>query len=368
MIASINKTTLGRPALRRNEIVESIHRRIIAGDLKPADRLPTRRSLQQKFNSSMATVQQALSQLASEGFIESRGSLGTFVAALPPHLNHYAVVVPGDSYQDDIPMFWRVLIDGFSALDMNSENTFKTYYCTRESGDSPDFYLLGKNVLRHTVAGIIFLTNPFMFKNSVLLDTPGIPRVAIMDRVEGEKEYNNVAMVSFVADAFVRKALDYFRQHDRKKIAVITNFRKDSWWRDFDQKIAQYGMESRPYWQITNHSIIHSGIRNVSNLLMQLPEDKLPDALLITDDNLTKDAIYGLIDSRSKAVDNLKIISHCNFPDIVPSPLPVKYLGFDSRQMIQACVSSLERQINGGEMTGIDEDVSPLFDDELKIL
>lgn len=84
MVSPLTDNLPGRPAERRNEIVDFIHGMILSGKLKPGGRLPIRRKLQVKFNSSMSTVQQAIDRLVSEGFVESKGVGGTFVSANPP--------------------------------------------------------------------------------------------------------------------------------------------------------------------------------------------------------------------------------------------------------------------------------------------
>ncbi len=359
----MDKVSRRRPALRRNEIVDSIHGKIIDGRLRPNDRIPTRRSLQMKFNASMVTVQQAISQLLSEGFLESRGVEGTFVSSAPPHLSHYAVVVDSNPVNSKSPMFWRALTDEFSKLNNAPGRTLKIYYCPLGAGPSGDFISLSKDVERHCVAGLIFIDNPFPYEGTALICKPGIPRVAVMGR-EGHERFNTATVT--LRESFISKALDYFSGEGRRKVALITNYRKDDWWQEYYKALAERGMETRPYWIISSDIEMKSGVRNLTNLLLHLPEKDLPDAILISDDNLAEPAIYGLLDSGSKAVGKLRIVSHCNFPMQFSTPVQVKLLGPDSRQIIDACMKCLERQKSGEKAADVHETVELIFEDERK--
>ena len=147
---------------------------------------------------------------------------------------------------------------------------------------------------------------------------------------------------------------------------MIANPRSDGWWRDFHRTVAEKGIETRPYWTFCIGNDAREHVRNMANLLMQLPKGKLPDALLITDDNLAKSAFAGLEDSGSAAVQKLKIISHTNFPFTVNTRLPVTFLGYDSAQVVAACMRALARQRQGEAPAQVRENVIPVFDNELE--
>lgn len=64
-------------------IVDEVRRRIDAGQLKPAQRLPAERDLAVQFGVSRATLREAFRVLESLGLIESRMGSGRYVAAPP---------------------------------------------------------------------------------------------------------------------------------------------------------------------------------------------------------------------------------------------------------------------------------------------
>jgi hypothetical protein len=76
--------------------------------------------------------------------------------------------------------------------------------------------------------------------------------------------------------------------------------------------------------------------------------------LFVVDDNLVESATAGLIAADVKVPSDLHVVAHCNFPWPSPSVLPVKRLGYDIRECLQACIDAIDRQCNG------DRDVRPI--------
>src|SRR5687767_4550004 len=77
-------TDTGLGSIRRENLPASIaaelRRRIQHGELEAGDRLPGHRELAVAFAVSVGSVREAISMLISEGRIETRAGLGTFVA------------------------------------------------------------------------------------------------------------------------------------------------------------------------------------------------------------------------------------------------------------------------------------------------
>lgn len=64
------------------EIVEQIQSQILAGELKPGDRLPAERELASHFGVSRAAVREAIKSLTEKGLVDVHVGRGTFVARL----------------------------------------------------------------------------------------------------------------------------------------------------------------------------------------------------------------------------------------------------------------------------------------------
>jgi DNA-binding LacI/PurR family transcriptional regulator len=102
--------------------------------------------------------------------------------------------------------------------------------------------------------------------------------------------------------------------------------------------------------------------RNLIHLLMQGAER--PDALLIADDNLVEHATAGLVAAGVRVPDDLEVVAHCNFPHPTPSVLPVRRLGYDAREVMKACVESIDIQRRDGK-TAPTVTVKAVFEDEI---
>lgn len=63
-----------------DQIADQIRFRIVAGQLKPGDELPTIRGLAQSLRVNPNTVARAYRELEQEGLVEKRRTTGTFVA------------------------------------------------------------------------------------------------------------------------------------------------------------------------------------------------------------------------------------------------------------------------------------------------
>src|SRR5690242_16268161 len=94
-------TTL--PDLTKHRLIlNQMRDQILSGHLKPGERLPTRRQIEQQFAAGPVTVQRALDRLARDGFVVAQGRRGTFVAQRPPHLSQYALVFPSPTVKSSL--------------------------------------------------------------------------------------------------------------------------------------------------------------------------------------------------------------------------------------------------------------------------
>ncbi len=75
--------TLKKPLAR--SLYENIREEIVTRSIKPGTRLPSKREIASRFSLSLITVEHALDQLESEGFIEARERSGTYVLPQPSY-------------------------------------------------------------------------------------------------------------------------------------------------------------------------------------------------------------------------------------------------------------------------------------------
>jgi hypothetical protein len=344
-----------RPAVKQDSIAEELRRQVVEGRLAPGSRLLTRRELQLQFNASLHTVQKALDELIRDGFICARGSLGTFVTNNPPHLCHYGLVFSNYPTDPTFPRGWGALAAEAVTLERQQRIKLPIYYGMDGHSDSEDYQRLVRDVQMHRLAGLIFVSNPFQLEGTPLLDEPNMPRVALM-RGQGP-----IPSIGYNTDMFARRAFDYFVQKARHKIAVLSNQLVSP---VYDSIFASYGLANRPYWNLSVALSHASFAKNVIHLLMSEGRRERPNALLITDDNLVEHATMGLLAAGVRVPEDLEVVCHCNFPWPTPSVLPVRRLGFDVREVLNRCISSIDCQ-RRGERPLMNVMVPAVFEDEL---
>jgi DNA-binding GntR family transcriptional regulator len=76
----MTKTTSDPPQWGARAIADDIRRQIAAGNLRPGDRLPTRRELAERYRVSESTVTNALSRLDETGHTVGRQGQAVYVA------------------------------------------------------------------------------------------------------------------------------------------------------------------------------------------------------------------------------------------------------------------------------------------------
>ena len=88
--------------------------------------------------------------------------------------------------------------------------------------------------------------------------------------------------------------------------------------------------------------------------------DHVPDALLITDDNLVGPATAGLKALGIRCPTDVEVVAHANFPWPTASALPITRIGFDANQLLHLGIADLDRQRRAPERPTLST-LSPIF-------
>ncbi|NMC13838.1 MAG: GntR family transcriptional regulator [Chloroflexi bacterium] len=117
------------------QIAENIRRKILSGELKPGDRLPSVRSMTEQWNCTIGTIQRAYQELATQGLIISRAGQGTHVVDHIPHkenipLRRLNLIHKAESFlmevlnagysQNEVEEAVRVALDRWRAISKNA--------------------------------------------------------------------------------------------------------------------------------------------------------------------------------------------------------------------------------------------------------
>ena len=357
--------TRGRHNGKGAGIAQFFRDAIAAGRYAPGDRLPQRRAIQTDFQTSAATVQQALRALREEGFIQTAGARGTFVADHPPVHSRYALAVRhkvAPRATGPLSLFERDLYLEADRMREAGEASFSIYQgVSGRSSAAPEHQAaLTEAVRRRQFAGLI-LSVSWPTRGSELerawLDT-GTPVVGLSN-----PEHLAEGMVSLLPDrwGWIDRAVARFAEQGRQRIAVLSTALDHRLFERFDQALARYGSVCPPHWRQFVHPDMNYAAWHAVQLLMR--GEPHPDGLLIFDDSLVEPATRGLADMHVRVPEDLVVIGYCNYPQVTPSPLAIDRLGFDSQAVLTQAMALIDQQRAGAappEQTLL----SPQFEDE----
>ncbi len=323
-------------------LLADLRMRILDGRLPPGTRLPSRSHFEGEFTTTPVTVQRVFDQLSRDGFVVTRGWQGTFVSELPPHLNRFACVFPyRDRPERPWPQFWHALAAEASALARELGHDLVFCYGNETHQDVEAYQELVSDVQQRRLAGLIFATKPFYLQGSPVLEAPDMPRVAIMP----EPMPPNVKAVNTPA-GFFDAAVDWLLAQGRRRIAAVA---VPLVRQAVIDALQSRGVAVPSYWVQTALAGDAAGTRSAVQLLMASEPSRRPNGLLIMDDNLVPDATAGLLDAGLRVPQDIRVVGHANFPHATPSAMPIHRIGCDVRDVLRACLQSLEAQRCGAE-------------------
>jgi DNA-binding LacI/PurR family transcriptional regulator len=353
--------------LKQDLLLWHLRDSIISGELLPGQRLPVRAELKQQFDVANTTVQAVFDRLLRDGFVQTRGSRGTFVSDRPPHLSHFALSMYTSHPEQSL--HFRALLQ--SAVEVQQERQrrsdacrISTYLGLDGHSDVEDFHRLLGEVRHRRLAGIVFASPPFGLEQTPLVQEPSLPRVVFGGPSPG------IPSISPDYDRWLDRAVEHLASRGKRRLAMLHTAQHDdpTGGRDLEQRfvaaVRARRLSTRVQWvQFVSPQIAWSAQRFVG-LLMLAPRDQRPDGLLIGDDHLVEAATRGLVSAGVRVPRDLEVVAHCNWP-LPPLPVtPVKFLGFDARQFLRQAITSLEAQRRGDAVPPLSS-IAPAFEDEL---
>ncbi|WP_123580867.1 GntR family transcriptional regulator [Abditibacterium utsteinense] len=344
-------------------IATEIRRRIANGQLMPGSQLPQRTELEESFQVSKVTLQRAMNLLIEDGFIDATRRKGSFVVARPPHLSRYALVFQGaPGGTQSWSRFWMALSNEAAWRERQDEVSIPIFYGIDGHIDTNDYQKLAMEVEEHRVAGVIYVAAYPRRPDLSLLKRTGVPGVTVQSSPN-----EGVPCVTIDEESFVFKALNYLRERGRRRVAFVCPPEYAERQGEFlQQQVAAFGMETRPYWIQGVGLDMPSAARNCVHLLMNPSQNERPDALVITDDNLTEAATIGLLAAGINVPGEVEVVGHANFPWKTPCVVEARRLGYDVRPLLGACLQSIDAQRSGHPAPQLIK-MPAQFEDELAV-
>jgi DNA-binding LacI/PurR family transcriptional regulator len=335
-----------RQAPKLDGITDKIRSSIARGKLKPGQRLPVRTELESQLNASRMTVQKALDELIRDGFVVSKGKLGTFVSDTPPCLNHYGLVLPFSPTHPLWNGYYDALLQSLHELNEALEHQIHIYYNVDRPIDE-NFGRLTEDVKARRLAGLMFAEGPLHLVETNLICQQPIPMVASMSGTD-HPGLENLISCGFDLQSAFDLACKILKKQGCQRMGVILISKARGMFSDFmESTMIANGIAFNPILCQSAPMEQRDEATYITQLLMALPENQRPDGLYISDDNLVPASCRGLLEASVRIGKDLHVVTHRNFPSQSQNMLPVHEIGFDIRQMLAICLKRLEAKRNG---------------------
>lgn len=342
----------GRPPVRREALLDMLRRAIISGRAAPGSRMPSRAVLMARHRVSSITVQRTFDQLAEDGFVVSRGKLGTWVVKTPPHLYRYGLAFasnPGNV------MYWRgldrALLAVASARPTGEGWTFRRYFDTAGVQGQQELQALHDDIAAGRLAGLISAYGSATAVRAVRCQWPKFPVVEI-----SAGEGPGAATVVLDQRSFFREALDCLKARQRQRVAILTGVRYPAEVLEgvLSQDARERGILVQPFWVQQIALTDPETAKGLMHLMMQGNPRSRPNGLIVADDKLTEHALAGLMLAGIRVPQDVEIVADANFPLPSAARPPIHRIGFSAFEILQACRTLLERRRQGGSASAPD--------------
>ena len=341
-------------------LVADMRKRIVRGELTAGTLMPTRRAMARAWDVNLLTAQRVTDELMRDGFLRTDGRRGTFVADRLPHLTNYALVYPAAGTQS---RFWMALRHGAEAVAHEREARIVTYLSALHRPDAPENQRLSDDMAAHRVAGAI-LVWPHKEFGAIMSDLrqSGGPCVIVDSRKSPEPGFLAVGLRT---ERFHDQAVARLTAHGRRRIAHIGlaafhNPGEDA----FAAVMSRRGLRLDPRWNIRIGPDYPPAANAVAHLLMSLQGDHRPDGLLVSDDNIVEHALAGLIAAGARVPDDIEVVTYCNYPDAVPSVLPVHRMGLDCTAIMRTAMNLIDKERREEKPQALTP-MYPIFEEDL---
>lgn len=325
-----------------------IENKILSGKFGPGKRLPATALLAKNYKVAPFTIQRSLDILAKRGLINRRSKSGTFVNTGIAS-KAIGLVIDHDSFFEQGQRFAGAFMADLYQVAANAGWRVKVYFSSPSEPSGRLISELENDIRQGNVRTImeIYCGNREIVKY-LKEECPIFCKIMI------NVDYKNMTATG----------LKYLFDSGVKDIAVVGLCKGDNPEKHptcksvFAETAKMYEKQNltmpdhatRYYGETPN-----DGISIVRDLCKQ---KKLPEALLVTSDNLCSGIIYGLLEASLKIPDDIKIITHSNKNLDICSPVTLTRLEFDPLKIAEDVFSQVQAFLKG-EVTEVLPSLEP---------
>lgn len=345
---------------RTGTVTDALRRQITTGIYQRGEKLPTFDDLAGLFGVSRFTIQNVVNILKGEGFIRGVERGGLYVEDRPPNLHCIAIVYQHSPAAADWPRFCKLLQTASSSVIRRFEDLrFNNYYAVDRSVNSEGWQRLKEDVKERRVAGVLTLLDAMeIFADDVFKDSD-LPLCSAFPPDHLLKVNSKVMVINSSYDQFVVKALARFKEHGVSKLAWMT-IPPARYSLEF---FRGQGFQIKPHWLIQLSRTPTNLPEIITALLLDLPKDLRPDALMLADENLAPGALEAIRSSGLKLGKDIHVVGHMNWPAQADQLDPrAHWLGYSVEEILEAAFTSFVG--SPSKRTGRQLQMIPRFLDE----
>ena len=328
-----------RPATIWRTIAEHYRARILSGELKPGDRLPTARAMAKAFRTSVFSVQNAMAFLVREGFISRGHACGTTVLERVERLTRVGVVVWTGAWIPET--YWKAAT--LLAEKLEAAGCRPVTLLERRDEAAGIGHLL-ESIRALDIQGVVALDAP-----DGALEALSRTRVPLVASSPALKNRRVELGSSGFCDLVVRAALDA----GRRRPALVTSF-PEAHFREFRACAAKAGLRV-PAANLAairgfNENGLAENARRAFDAVRRLlarPAGKRPDALAVFPDDVLPGVVQAVYASGLRVPEDLLLVLYRNRGVEKFVSLPAVWIDADVDAMASAMVDMLGRVFLG---------------------
>jgi DNA-binding transcriptional regulator YhcF (GntR family) len=299
-----------KPSPVKNELASYIREQIISGKIQAGSKLPSFSSLQDKLKVSRGTIDKAYKDLKAQGFLYSIDRSGVYVSRHPPHAHQIALLLklsPGECQKHT---FYNALLNELE----NQNNTIYdkkiiVYYNVSSESNNSEYQQVINAISNNCLSGIILTEELFADADNAFLN---IPRVYIF----GKKSFNQIPAVSVSEYQLWEAGLKYIKRQlniPTPRIAIMDQIKGISFIKSEKKNLAP---DIPRHWMIAAPTSSPASVEDLASLLLDYPDDKMPQAIYIGNDGLIKPVLNAISRHPSPAARNILLLARSNSQDI----------------------------------------------------
>ncbi|MDD2710349.1 MAG: LacI family DNA-binding transcriptional regulator [Verrucomicrobiae bacterium] len=308
---------------------------------KTGRRLDSVRAMAKRFSVSTTTIGQVMAILNQQGLIQRRHGSGIYIAERRDS-QYVGILSELDITSPGVSFFFPRVIQQFKRFFDGQNLKAKIYVGEQTSANpvkAPCREFLG-DLKEGLLGGLAVLFAQPDSKWIPLLRKKQIPVIGPPPFSEYEVRSDTEEMI--------RMGLRFFIEKGRKRIAVMGWSSGKNWPEKtaFEKLMNDAGLKIHENWLChdLHHGPANAGMEEFGKLWRS--EKEKPDALLVCDDLLFRNAAMSLLSLRINVPEDLLVVSHSNKGSGIAAPFPVQYLELDPDEYAYACGETLLQLLN----------------------